>query len=605
MLYFLFMVLAIVFNWIKFIKERSAFLSSLIEAENPGHREMILSHHFYIFVFEGFLAMIVAHLITDQAAEIGILGLGTIYITLIFVGFWFYKLFIRYVEKQTELSLYQAFKAHLIRDLRVNFAIILLPILVYSLINYAFQDSVYEEWGNWWLLGMLLNIIFVSVLTIACSVILMLRLIPNREITEPEYLAIIDKRLEQVKMNKMRVRWIETDIKNAFVVGLKLLRFSNQTMFIGRSLRKTLTMEEFDAVIAHEVAHIANRHIHKRVIELMKNFVVVFFGIMFLMFFVLGVCHLYWGEDTFVHSSAISSWLVLVTVFWIFFNYSLFFDTIRSHEFEADAYAVMELGASYEALNSALVKLTNTEELPEYLKRQVQKKNQENRLVSWIRQNFSTHPTLETRMNFLAHKMMAGLPFNYYVSTPQKIRHWLGGFFHWKVTVPTITAMLVTFVWGFLSVKKGYEQIDFISRSSAEQIKTRNDLVKDINSKPLIVQQSLMYFIVKKKDPQLIDFFLERGADKGKTLAYISSLKDYKLFEAYYGRFESSLTEEEYYLLLMRTAHHNFTDGYRLLVNAKRFEGLSPSYKEDISRELDYNRPHDYNRRPASAQPQE
>src|SRR5690606_15081662 len=115
-----------------------------------------------------------------------------------------------------------------------------------------------------------------------CSVILMLRLIPNREITEPEYLAIIDKRLQQIQMENMRVRWIETDIKNAFVVGLKLLRFSNQTMFIGRSLRKTLTIEEFDAVIAHEVAHIANRHIHKRVIELMKNFIVVFFGIMFL-----------------------------------------------------------------------------------------------------------------------------------------------------------------------------------------------------------------------------------------------------------------------------------------------------------------------------------
>lgn len=597
MLYLLFMVLAIVFNWIKFIKERSAFLSSLIEAQDPGHREMILSHHFYIFVFEGFLALIVAHLITDQAAEIGILGLGSIYIALIFMGLFFYKLFIRYVEKQTELSLYQAFKAHLIRDLRVNFAIILLPILLYSLINYAFQDSVYEEWGNWWLLGMLLNIIFVSVLTIACSVILMLRLIPNREITEPEYLDIIDKRLEQVQMRKMRVRWIETDIKNAFVVGLKLLRFSNQTMFIGRSLRKTLTIEEFDAVIAHEVAHIANRHIHKRMIELMKNFIVVFFGIIFLMLFVFLLSYLYWGEDTFVHSSSISFWAVLVTTFWIFFNYSLFFDTIRSHEFEADAYAVIELGAGYEALNSALLKLTNTEELPEYLKKQ--RRTHKNWMASWIRRNFSTHPDIETRMDFLAHKMLSGLPYNYYVSTPQKIRHWLGGFFQWKVTIPVFAAMLVTCILGVLSVKRGLEQIDFIQQASAEKIMSRKDIEEDINSKPLIVQQSLMYFIVKKNDPRLIDYFLERGADKGKTLAYISTLKDYQLFESYYARYESSLSDEEYYLLLMRTAHNNFTDGYRLLVNAKRFEELSPSYKKDISRE------HDLSRRPASVQSKE
>lgn len=594
MLYFLFMVLAIVFNWVKFIKERSAFLSSLIEAKNPGHREMILSHHFYIFVFEGFLAMIVAHLITEQAAEIGILGLGTIYIALIFTGFYFYKFFIRYVEKHTGLCLYHAFKAHLIRDLRVNFAMILLPILVYSLINYAFQDSVYEEWGSWWLLGMLLNIIFVSVLTITCSVILMLRLIPNREITEPEYLAIIDKRLQQVQMNKMRIRWIETDIKNAFVVGLKLLRFSNQTMFIGRSLRKTLTMEEFDAVIAHEVAHIANRHIHKRVIELMKNFIVVFFGIMFLMLFVFGCSYLYWGEDTFVHSSSISFWLVLVTTSWIFFNYSLFFDTIRSHEYEADAYAVIELGASHEALHSALLKLTNTEELPEYLKKQ--KKKKKNWLVAWISRNFSTHPSIADRMGFLAYKIRSGLPFNYYVSTPQKIRHWISRFVQWKITLPTATAMLVAGIWCYVSVKRGMEQIEFIHHASVEEIKARKDLVKDINSKPLIVQQSLMYYIVKKNDPQLIDYFLERGADKGRTLAYISTLKNFELFENYYSRYESSLSDDEYYLLLMRTAHHNFTDGYRLLVNAKRFEVLSPSYKEDISRE------HNQNRRPASTQ---
>ena len=61
MFYILFMVLAVAYNLKKFRKERDAFLSSLIAAKNPGHREMILSHHFYIFIFEGFLALIVAH----------------------------------------------------------------------------------------------------------------------------------------------------------------------------------------------------------------------------------------------------------------------------------------------------------------------------------------------------------------------------------------------------------------------------------------------------------------------------------------------------------------------------------------------------------------
>jgi Zn-dependent protease with chaperone function len=34
------------------------------------------------------------------------------------------------------------------------------------------------------------------------------------------------------------------------------------------------------------------------------------------------------------------------------------FDTIRSHEFEADGYAVMVMGANLEAFKSALEKLT-------------------------------------------------------------------------------------------------------------------------------------------------------------------------------------------------------------------------------------------------------
>lgn len=596
MLYILFLVLALAYNWRKFAKERVTFLSSLIEAKNPGHREMILSHHFYIFIFEGFLALIVAHLITEKAMDIGILGLGLVYVVLIFLGFFFYKFFVRYLEKQTNLEIYQSFKGHLFKDFRVNFAIILLPILVYSLINYAFQDSPNEEAGGLWFIGLLLNVIFVSVLTIVCSVIIMLRLIPNREITEPEYLDIINKRLEQIKMPNMRIRWIETDIKNAFVVGLKLLSFSNQTMFIGRSLRTTLTMEEFDAVIAHELAHIANRHIQKRVIGLMKNFLSVVAGCLILTLVILGGAAIYWGEDFSIYASSVTTFAGLTIIAWIFFTYSIFFDSIRSHEFEADAYAVMELGASFEALSSALEKLTNTEELPEYLKKRTRKKLEKNFLSSWFAKNFSTHPDLETRIRFLDYKIAAGLPFNHYVSTPQKIRMWLGNHFTWKIYVPMAATMALSVVWVAWNVKTGREQIDFIHQASSEEIIRRKDLISEINSKPLVIGQSLMYFIVKKNDPELIDHFIKNGASKGRTLLYIALQKDFALFERYYSRYQDSLTEDEYFLMLSRTAEINFTDGYRMLVNAKRFEDLDPTYKADLSRM------HSNKRAPASAQ---
>lgn len=584
MLYLLFIVLAIAYNLKKFRKERNAFLSSLIEAKHSSHREMILGHHFYIFIFEAFLAIIVAHLITEKAMSVGILGLGFLYLCLVFVGFYLYQFFIRYVERHTHLELYQSFKTHLIKELRVNFAMIMLPILVYSLINWTFQDGVYEEWGSLWFIGLFFNIIFVSVLTIVCSVIIMLRLIPNREITEPEYLEIINKRLAQIQQPNMRVRWIESDIKNAFVVGLKLLRFSNQTMFIGRSLRKTLTMEEFDAVIAHELAHVANRHIHKRVIDLLKNLISVILGISVILFMVLGISSLYWGEDAYLHTVGTSMWCAVLCMGWFIFNYALLFDTIRSHEFEADGYAVIELGASFTALKSALEKLTTTDELPEYLK-SITKKNTEKGFVArWLSRTFSTHPELSIRISYLEYKISAGLPFNYYVSSAQKVRMWLGYLLNWRVAAPLTTMLVLSIFWGVRTIQDGQDAIAFIDSSSPEAIIKNKALVSKINSRPLLIGQTMMYFVVRKKDEKLIDYFIREGASKGKTLIYISQMKDYDLLQKYYVKLQSQLSEDEYFLVLRKTAQLNFTEGYRLLVNARRFEDLNPAYKEDLAR---------------------
>ena len=413
MIYLLFLVIAIAYNFRKFTRERKAFLLSIIEAKNSSHREMILGHYFYVFIFEGFLAFIVAHLITERAMAFGILELGIVYICLLFAGFYVFNFFIRYVEKHTQLELFDSFKNHLVKELRVSFALIMLPILLYSIINWAFQDSVVREWGSLWFIGLLFNIIFVSVLTIVCSVILMLRLIPNRKILEPDYLEIINRRLSQIGQPTMRIRWIETDIKNAFVVGLKLLKFSNQTLFIGRSLRTSLSMEEFDAVISHELGHVANRHIHKRVIDLLRNFLSIIFGTSFIALTFIGISFLYWGEDAYLHSSAITFFCTLLCLIWFLFNYLMLFDTIRSHEYEADAYAVMVLGANHEAFKTALQKLSTPDELPDYFVRISRKSSKKGILVGWISKTFSTHPDLSDRLFFLEYKIAAGLPFNY------------------------------------------------------------------------------------------------------------------------------------------------------------------------------------------------
>jgi Zn-dependent protease with chaperone function len=594
MLYTLFLVIAVLYNVRKFSNERTIFLNSLINATTTQHREMILGHHFHVFIFEAFLGFIVSHLISEGTFVIGLLGFGAIYVLLLGFGLFLYQYFLKFIEKATALQLRHSFNHNLIKELRVSFALILLPILLYSVLNWTFQNDNSNEGASLWLLEILTNIIFVSVLTISCTVIIMLRLLPNREVTEPEYLGIINKRLNQIGMPRLRVKWIETDIKNAFVVGIKLLRFSNQTMFIGRKLRTMLTMEEFDAVIAHELAHVANRHIHKRVIELLKNFISALVGFGLLMVITLGFFHLYFGEDMGLYDKPVAFVCVLTCMTWLFFNYSLFFDTIRSHEYEADAFAVVELGASFPALKSALEKLNQTEEMPEYLK----SKTKQPRKRNWFSRIFSTHPEMAERISSLEHKIQMGLPFNYYLSTLQKIRSSLGFFLQWKISLPIVLCFSFFITWTTLTVKEGRLLVNFIKEHDPQTILQNELISKNINSKPFVIGKSLMYYVVQRQNPELIDHFLQKGADPGRTLIYLSETRNFDLFRAYYPNLAQNISQDEYYLVLLRSADTNFTEGYRYLVNSPRFDTLNPDYKADLARD---HKPSRKTRLPASS----
>lgn len=578
MLYICFLLLAILYNIKKFRKERDVFISSLVEAKSSSDREMILGHGFYIYIFESFLAFIVAHLITENAWNIGILGLGITYLSLLFIGLFFYQFFIRYLEKQTGLELYESFKKHVIKEIRVSFSMIMLPILVYSIINWAVMDDV-PDGSGFWFVGTVANVIFVSLLTIVCSVIIMLRLIPNREINEPEYLEIINKRLAQIGEPNMRVRWIEADIKNAFVVGLKLLMFSNQTMFIGRSLRKTLTLEEFDAVVCHELAHVANRHIQKRILAHVKMFLGIFIGMILLNLFILMLAVMYWDEMFYLHTDETIAIGVVCSIGWLFFNYVSLFDGIRSHEYEADAYAVLEMGADLNCLKSALLKITSTENVPEYLKRK-QKNKKKNTFWS---KYFSTHPEISERVSSVSEKLKKNLPYNYYVSPSKKIRLLLGHLFNWKISGLALSVLIVMGFWVKRSISEGIKTIAYIEHAPREELLKDKVLLSKINDKPYILGSSYMYYIVQKKDVELLDHFMEKGADKGRALIYLTGAKDLELLKRYYALYQDELSEGEYFLMLRNAAERNFTDGYRLLVNAHQFEKLSSGYKEDIA----------------------
>jgi Zn-dependent protease with chaperone function len=478
----------------------------------------------------------------------------------------------------------------------VNFAVIMLPILVYSVMNLTFQDEVFEDWGSLWVVGLFFNIIFVSVLTIACSVILMLRLLPNREVTEPEYLAIIERRLAQIGQPNIRVRWMETEMKNAFVMGLKLLRFSNQTMFVGRRFRKLLTLEEFDAVICHELGHVANRHIQRRVIQLLKNLLTMTLGLVPLFLFTFGASALFWGEDAGFHLETTATVALLFGGAWVLLNYGLLFDSMRSHEYEADAYAVLVLGASPEAMKSALRKLSEPDELPEYL-RERQRQGKEKHVIARVLGRFiSTHPSLEERISSLELKLAFNLPYNHYVSGLGRLARRINEGLSWKTLAPVTVASLALVGWGYHGYRQGQEMIGFIERASSQEILARDDLRASINSRPHLMAPSLLHYVVQKRDTALIDHFVQHGARKGRLLRYLAEARELELFRKYYDEFEQELTRDEYYFLLRQTAQLRFTEGYRFLVNAERFNEVEAGQREELA-ELHKQRA---TRRPAS-----
>lgn len=582
MLYILFWLLTIIYNFKKFYQERDELLSSLSCAQNSSHREMILGHHFYVFIFELFLSFIVAHLITEKTAAIGIIGLGTVYLFLVVIGFQIYRLFIHYLESKTNIQLYHAFKKHLIKELRVNFAVFLLPVLIYSSINWALQDGVGEDQSLWDIVALFAHIIFVSVLTIICTVIIMLRLIPNREISEKEYLDIINKRLKQIGRPNLRIRWIETDIKNAFVVGLKFFTFSNQTLFIGKSLRTLLTLDEFDAVVCHELGHVVNRHQHKRVLDLVKNILSILFGFFGIFLFFVLLRFIYLGDLFEEPSGYIGTIIMLSSIGWIIFNYSLLFDSIRSHEYEADGYAVIVLGVDLKFLKSALEKITTTDELPEYLKNKTKETRSRGAVSSYLSRVFSTHPDLESRLSFLEFKISNGLPFDYYISPSQKIKNWIWALFDWRISIP-ITAIFIIFGFvGFYNFYEGTKLITFIEHASSSEIMKRNEIQTKLDKNPWPIPNTLYYYIVKKKDKDLIDFYISKGASRLKTLAYLVELKEQGLWEKYYSKYGSELSDKEFNFLIRKSINSNFSEGYQQLVKSQRFEKMDPIYKSKI-----------------------
>jgi Zn-dependent protease with chaperone function len=580
MIYVFFLLLTIFYRLIKYRLEKKNFLKSLTEAHSQNHREMILGHYFYVVTFEVFLAFIIAHLLTPKSSTIGMIGLGVIYIGLIIVCFMFFKVFIKHVEKQIKVDLYHSFKTHILSDLRLNFSLVLLPVLIFSLLNFSFfEDPIYYIDG-FFLLDFLLSTVSVSILTILCTAIVMLRLIPSREIIETEYLQIIQKRLLQINKPQMRFRWIEADVKNAFVVGLDLLFFRNHTLYIGKNLQELLSLEEFDAVIAHELSHVVRRHMHSRLLGLLKNFILIIFGMISIFILFFSFIFLL-GDEASTYLSDLLIFLCVVSfLLWFVFNHYLLFQLYQSQEYEADGFAVLELGADAEAFKSAIRKLSQKDQVPEYFLKSKHRKG--NTFSRWLSTHFSSHPPVEKRISFIEKKINLGLSFDDHFYESSRINWNLLKNPGWGISKIFLALTCIFFITISFRIKSGIEKVTFVSTRNREEILKRPDLVMAVNSRPFIFGNTLMYYIVSKKDKNLISHFINNGADQKKTLIYLSQTKDFHLFHFYFLQLENTLSLKDYEAVCRKSAKMNFMEGYELLIKSPKFAQLSLSKRNDL-----------------------
>jgi len=533
------LIIPLLMLFYKYFRENKRIIEDLKKIQLQSQQLMILHSQFTYFSVESFILCII------PAMTFNDYELSTI--ILFFIGHYLFCIFlygfvVRKYEKATGLNLWGDVQKKNLNDLKISMGIFLIPICFYQLLGETFLSDVDADWGGWWFVGVVLNYLFLSVMTIVFTVVLILRLIPNREIVEPEYLEIINKRLKQVGLESLRLRWIETDLKNAFVVGFKLPGFANQTLMIGRGLRDALTPEEFDAVVCHELGHIVNKHTINRLIYMAVTYIALLFIISCIFFLVPMILQIIFGIDVLLNTSNYTSYISIPVVLSIFGCNWFIFRKSRHHEFEADGFAVITLGASLEAWKSSLAKLMSQDDLPDYVKEK-REKNKKSILPKKMSSFFSTHPEFSQRLSSLEDKLKFNRSFNYMKERASFIE-----LLQWKYVLSTFGVVLSLLIIVKNRVNEDREFISKLSKLTPQEIASNDKILEEIRHKKLIYPSlPAHYFVMKKNDDSLTEKLIDKKIVKASHVLYFLARqkKDEGKFEYFFKKYQSRLSKDE------------------------------------------------------------
>jgi heat shock protein HtpX len=203
----------------------------------------------------------------------------------------------------------------------------------------------------------------------------------------PDLHAMVDRLCAMSDLPKPRVAVIPTDVPNAFATGRSPKR---SVVAVTEGLWKRLDPPEIEGVIAHELAHIANRDVA------VMTFASFFSNVASLL--------IWFGGGLGRNREGPPIWLIALVVYFV--SYFLILALSRYREFAADRGAALVTGAP-ENLMSALQKIaSDMTRIPQRDLRQMEGLNAFYIIPTNVKRSaatlFMTHPPLEKRLARLA-----------------------------------------------------------------------------------------------------------------------------------------------------------------------------------------------------------
>lgn len=195
---------------------------------------------------------------------------------------------------------------------------------------------------------------------------------------------------------------IETHARNAFASGIDQKSY---TVTVTRGLLQSLSKDEVEAVIAHELTHIQNRDVRLLIITIIFTGMIGF------------AAQLAWSNLRYgmllggrrnSKGNGLLLWIALVAVLWVGYMATMFtrFALSRKREYMADAGAV-QMTKNPDAMMRALMRIKGSAQIPK-MAADVNFMCIENRVP--FMGLFATHPPIEERVKVLSYTSGSPLP---------------------------------------------------------------------------------------------------------------------------------------------------------------------------------------------------